>query len=126
MEWKVEFKEDVEPSDIKWFTHNCAILFVAAMKYFQERNLQFVITSLKSDRSANLKTVSKTHEEGRAFDVRSRHLNQQQIDDCVAYFEKHYKNIGAISYSTMKPAPCVYHNNHFHFQVRKDGSGIIG
>ena len=125
-EWKIQFKSDVNPRDITWFTYSCGVLFLAAIKYFQDRGWEFVVTSLKTDRSANLKTVSSTHEDGRAFDIRSRNLTELEIENLIKYFEKHYSNIGAISYSDNKARPVVYHNNHLHFQVRKDGSGIIG
>ncbi len=114
---KIQFKEDVDPMDLLNLTQNCAILLVAVHDYLNDRKLQMVITSLQSDR-ADVKSVSRTHEQGRAFDIRVRDFEKQDILEVADYFNTFYHNIAAISYRTKKPHCAVVKNDHIHFQVR--------
>jgi len=120
MSFKLEFKDDVQVKDIKIFTHNCQILFIAFMNYCQNRNVPCKITSLSSDR-ANVKAVSRTHEEGRAWDASIYGWSKHDIEDCLFHFNTYYKNIAALSASDLKPRAVIHHDNHLHFQVRPQG-----
>lgn len=112
----IKFKEDVNPLDLLQITKNCSILLLAVWDYMRDNNLEMVITSLKSDR-ANVKAVSKTHETGRAFDMRIKHLSPDQIDEISAYFNSKYRNIAAVSAKSNTPICAVVKPDHIHFQV---------
>lgn len=93
--------------------------------YITARGYEFVITDILSeeDEDKKLKRVSKSHQEGRALDVRTRDWPKKLIDQVIKHFNDIYKDDAAISASTGKPTLIVYHNNgngiHFHIQVRK-------
>lgn len=125
MGFKVEFKEDIDVGDLKFITSNLTILLRTFIDYCQKKNLPCMITSLRSDRK-NIKSVSNTHETGRAFDASVKGWDTDEIDACVHDFNRNYRNIGAISISDGVPRACIYHDSgygsHLHFQVVKDGT----
>jgi hypothetical protein len=115
----MEFKSDVNPFDLQHLQPATWILLTAVKLYCHNEKLPLVITSLISDRQGiGLKTVSKTHDSGRAFDIRSRNWTQEDVDRFVAYFNTHYYDIGALSYKDKKVRVAKHHNNHIHLQVR--------
>ena len=93
--------------------------------FITARGYEFVVTDILSEESEDkkLKRVSKSHQEGRAVDVRTRDWPKKLIDTVIEHFNNLYSNEAAISASTKKPTLIVYHNNgngiHFHIQVRK-------
>lgn len=119
------FKYDVKPGDLMFLTHNCNLLFVETLNYCQKNSLPVVVTSLISDR-VNVEAVSRTHEEGRAFDLSTQDWSKNQIIDFCDYLNKNYKNVAAISASDLKPRAAIYHDSgyghHIHVQVRRDGT----
>jgi len=121
MEFKLEFKSDVKVKDLSCLTSNCIAMFASFLEYCRKHGLRCKLTSLKSDRE-NVKSVSNTHETGRAFDASVKGWSKEEIKDCLDYFNEHYKTIAAISYGDMKPRAVVYHDagygSHLHFQVR--------
>ena len=125
MSFKVEFKDDIDVGDLKMITSNLTILLRRFIDYCQKKNLPCKITSLQSDRK-NVKSVSTTHETGRAFDASVKGWDTDEIDACVHDFNYNFSNIAAISKADLKPRACVYHDSgygaHLHFQVRKDGT----
>jgi len=112
-------KKDVEILDLLNLTENMKELLLGASWWFEMHEIEFVITSIKSDRE-NVKSVSSTHEDGRAVDIRSNHLNEKQIKRFIQFCEDNYSHIGAISAKDNVVRPCVYHDNHFHLQVRRE------
>lgn len=112
-------KKDVEILDLLDATENLKELIRGAKWYFDMQELDFVITSIYSDRE-NVKTISNTHEDFRAIDIRSKQLNEKQIKSFIQFCEDNYSHIGAISSKDLKVRPCVYHDNHFHLQVRRE------
>lgn len=79
-------------------------------------------TTLDEDQA--VKRVSITHREGRAFDIRTRGWNDQQINKFRDYFNDKYLSLGAIGISTGKPILIVHHDTgsgpHFHIQFNKN------
>ena len=112
-------KKDVEVLDLLDATENLKELIKGAKWYFDMQELDFVITSIYSDRK-NVKSVSTTHEDFRAIDIRSKHLSEKQIKRFIQFCEDNYSHIGAISAKNNVVRPCVYHDNHFHLQVRRE------
>ena len=115
---KTKFKRDVEPLDLLQLTENMRIILRVSKRFFDHHQLEFVITSIKSDREG-VKTVSTTHEEGRAVDIRSSHLTEDQIKNFLRFCDNQFSHLGAISSKDLKVRACVYHNNHFHLQARR-------
>ena len=115
---KIVFKDDVDPRDIWKFTENCRILFVEVMQYCENHDILMTITSLQSDRK-NVKSVSTTHEDGRAFDIRTGDMMPDEAMDMVLYFNHNFRNIAAISYKTKEPRCAKLAKDHIHFQVRR-------
>jgi hypothetical protein len=114
-------KKDVEILDLLNLTNNMKELLLGASWWFEMMGFEFVITSIKSDRE-NIKTISSTHEEGRAVDIRSRELNEKHIKSFIQFCEDNYSHVGAISAKDNVVRPVVYHNNHFHLQVKREKS----
>lgn len=88
--------------------------------YKIELTLTETLTTTEEDYA--LMRKSKTHSEGRAFDIRVRDLSEDFIAKFCAYFRKKYKNLGAVSngghniivYKTHGTGP------HFHVQIRRE------
>lgn len=117
---RVSFKDGVDPTDIFRFTRNCQILFVEVMRYFEINNYPLTITSLYSDRiGMSQKSISTTHFDGRAFDIRSRDLWAPDVPKIVDYFNQSYSNIAPTSITTGKKRCSVFEGDHIHFQVAR-------
>ncbi len=69
-------------------------------------------------RQDSVKAKSSTHATGRAFDIRTRHFDDETVFEMGQYFNTYYRNIAAISYSTQKPHCAVVKKDHIHFQVK--------
>ena len=122
MEFSVTFKDDVDPSDLRKLTPSCGIIMVEFINWCRHKKLPCRITSLISDRK-NVKAVSTTHEDGRAFDASTHGWDHQNIEDCTFHFNTYFRNLAAISAKDLKPRAVIYHDaglgSHLHFQVRR-------
>lgn len=67
---------------------------------------------------------STSHQEGRAFDLSIKNLNEEQITELKTVFTQVAGHIGAISLDTGLPTLIVDHDSgygrHLHFQISKD------
>lgn len=91
--------------------------------FHKDHGYIMVVTDLISTEGedAKLKRVSSSHREGRAADLRTKHLPQKFIKKLIDHFSVKYIEWAAISARTRKPALIVYHNGtalHFHVQIR--------
>jgi len=92
-------------------------------KYCSSHGMDYVITDIMSDslEDEKLKRVSKSHSEGRAWDVRTLNWPQWFREKFEKHFEKVYKDWAAVSASTGEKNLIVYHNSgfgeHFHCQI---------
>ena len=114
-------KQDVDLYDMQEWSEALLWIFAATVRYCRENNLALVITSLKSDRT-NVQAVSSTHNENRAFDIRTRDWDQPTIHKLCWFLNTNYSEWGAISKSTGKALIALYHNNHIHIQVRPNAN----
>jgi hypothetical protein len=117
----MNFKEGVDPHDLSKFQPATWILWSATILYCEEFKLPLTITSLISDRDG-IKTVSNSHQEGRAFDIRTAGWTEQSIHRFCFIMNRNYRDIAAISASDGVERAAVYHNNHIHMQVRPNVS----
>jgi len=113
----IEFKEDININDLNKFQSATWILWTATILFCEVNRLPFKVTSLISDRE-NVKAKSKTHEQGRAFDLSVKGWTEQDINRFVFLMNRDYSDIAAVSASDLEPRAVVYHDNHLHIQVR--------
>lgn len=113
----VQEYEEIKPS-LKMILEDMAL-------YCQRQDQPFVITDILSDADEDkkLKRVSKSHQEGRAADIRTRDWSQEFREKFIEHFSKLYERYAAISKETGKPRLILYHDNgiggiHCHAQVR--------
>jgi len=117
-------KEGLDPEMILYMHPNLLTILVFVVNFCYQNNVDCVVTSGIRTHAQNVsaKSKSRTHEEGRAFDLRTRNIPQNLIFDLTESAEIEFGNIGAISYKTHKSRPVVYgdenHLDHIHFQVR--------
>jgi hypothetical protein len=115
-ELKVEFTQ-IEPVLRK--------LLIEMAQWVTSKGYKFVITDLLSEKleDEKLKRVSKSHQEGRAADIRVRDWPKDLRKLFEEYFEKRYSHIAAISKKSGTPNLIEIHDNgngiHCHIQVRK-------
>lgn len=87
--------------------------------YCYTNKLPLTITSITGHVDGR---VSRSHEEGRAVDMRIRDWKKEDILKMVKYFNKKFKSIAAISSRDGVPRAAVYgdsrHLDHVHWQVR--------
>ena len=115
-ELKVEFTQ-IEPVLRK--------LLIEMAYWVTSKGNKFIITDLLSEKleDEKLKRVSKSHQEGRAADIRVRDWSKDFRKLFEEYFEKRYSHIAAISKKSGTPNLIEIHDNgngiHCHIQVRK-------
>jgi len=115
-----DIKPDVDIEDLMFLQPATLYLLGAFVVYANNLGLPVNITSICEDVQGR---KTRTHCEGRAFDVSVRGWNLLDIQNAVAYFNKNFKDIGAISSSDHKARALVYHKipggiAHFHAQTR--------
>lgn len=99
-------------------------LLIEMAEWINSKGCKFVITDLLSEEleDIKLKRVSKSHQEGRAADIRVRDWPNQLRIDFEERFEKRYSHIAAISKKSGKPNLIEIHDNgngiHTHIQIR--------
>lgn len=112
-----KLKKGVDPFDFLKLKLATIFMLEKIVEYCALSELDLVITSLISDRDG-VKTVSNTHAEGRAFDIRTRDWTEEQILNLETWANIEFKEIGAFNKAGQVRA-AVYHNRHLHFQVRR-------
>ena len=112
-------KSDVDLYDMQDWHEALLWIFAATVRYCKQNNLALVITSLRSDRE-NVQSVSSTHQENRAIDIRTRDWDLPTIHRLCYFLNTNYSDWGAIGKKSGKSTVCLYHNNHIHIQVRRD------
>lgn len=122
------FKEGQEKELIKEYQEidpRLQLLLEEMARWVVAKGYKFVITDLLSEEAEDkkLKRVSKSHQEGRAADVRVYNWPRQFRLMFEEYFEKRYSHLAAISKKTGKPNLIEIHelNNqgiHCHVQLK--------
>jgi len=117
--WNV--KPEVDIMDVTMIHENLMILLTAFIMWCHQHGKPAVVTSMISDKVYG--RVSRTHAEGRAFDISVKGWSPKEIEKFVNYFNRTFKEIAAISKSDLKPRAAVYHQvegnaPHIHLQVK--------
>ena len=94
-------------------------VMVDLYQWFNKCGYEYTITSVirKEDNISK----SSSHQTGRAFDVRMKHIKDKNfISDTVAHFNKRYSNIAAFSKSRNAPTLIIQHGegDNFHLNVQ--------
>lgn len=90
------------------------------------KNLSPVITETVTTliEDAKLKRFSKSHQQGRAFDLRTRDWPRELLKEFQDYFNSKYGKLGALSGTTLQPNLILWHDSghgeHFHVQFNKN------
>lgn len=106
------------------YVHPLLVMVMFDMhNWCNERGLPVNWTSLirTPERNKQVGSKSQTHPDGRAADLSVKKWEAWDIGDFVAHFNRKYKDIAAISSSTMKPTLVVYHVGtapHLHIQLK--------
>jgi hypothetical protein len=115
----VKFKDGVDPLDLLLLDEKLGTAIFMIETYLKENNMEFVVTSIISDRK-DVQTVSSTHKDGRAIDLRTRNWGAGEIAAFVEWSNKLFRESAAWSKSANAPLFCLYHNNHCHIQVKRN------
>ena len=119
----VNVKEDVVIEDLLSLNPKVLIVLGHFMAYAEKHNLPVTITSIISDRD-NVEAVSRTHEEGRAIDLRSSDWPEHHRLEVVEHMLHIANHYGAISASDYQRRVIIHHDykgqgGHFHLQVSR-------
>jgi hypothetical protein len=126
-------KAEVNKEDWHKVKNNLIILALAVAFYCFKRNLPLLFTSIIRDGIPGVST-SRTHIEGRAFDISVIGWAEKDILDLELWINESFK-IGAVSASSGKEVACKYEPRecwpggkikkeaHLHFQtaINKEG-----
>ena len=126
----VNYGEGVNNLDLNYMHPNLLMLFAYINAFCLENGISFNVTSIyrSEEKDKQLKAVSKTHQQGRAFDfsIRSEHgwtyekiqnlvdtLNELvNTEDLESGFANPFYGIGALSARDLSQRVIVVHNNH--------------
>lgn len=117
-------KKGVNSEDWSRVADDLALIAEFVCQYAITMKLPILFTSIIRPKIKGV-SKSKTHEEGRAFDISVRGWDRKYIDELVNLVNSSFK-VGAISASDGVEREAVYEDGvtagtapHIHFQVRK-------
>jgi hypothetical protein len=124
---EMALKPEVDVFDFLQMHPSLYAIISFVLGYCQTHQLPCLITSLMDEAEGR---VSRTHQEGRAFDVSTRGWSEFHIHRLVKMTNDKFKDIGAVSNVDLVPRAAIYHkvdggDYHFHFQVRPELPGIF-
>ena len=116
----INFKHEADQNCFLYMSPKLGEVMIAMHQWFDRGGYEFTVTSVI--RPKDKISRSSTHQTGRAFDVRMRHIEDRNfISDTVAHFNKKYSNIAAFSRSKNAPTLIIPHgegdNFHLHVQL---------
>lgn len=122
----IQFKDkETQHEFIKISTTLKDILFDMSL-WLERKGITLVVTDLLSEKGEDekLQRVSRSHQEGRAADIRVRDWPAEMRDEFEKHFEKKYSHVAAISKETGLPNLILIHEYpnqgiHAHVQVRR-------
>lgn len=116
----IKFKHESDQSCFLYIAPMLGVVMIDLYQWFTINKYEFVITSVI--RKPLDGSASSTHQTGRAFDLRAKHLDINFIKDTVNHFNQKYANIAALSASRGQPTLIIPHGegDNFHFHVQLD------
>lgn len=127
-------KEGVDSNDWNKVKNNLVLLALAVAFFCSKRGLPLVFTSIIREGIKGV-SISKTHIEGRAFDISVKGWTHKDIVDLVSWVNSIF-NIGAVSLSNGMENEVIYEPReywengdlkkeaHLHFQTGKGKDGF--
>jgi hypothetical protein len=121
----IKFKDPELLLEYQQISPTLRMILESMAKYVVAAGHSFIITDLLSEASEDkkLKRISKSHQEGRAADIRVRDWPLDFRQQFERHFEEKFKEEAAISLKTKKPNLIQIHDNgsgiHIHAQTRK-------
>lgn len=116
----IKFKHERLKDEISRLQPACLILLSGASAYCASYDLPFIITSILEEK--DVKRVSTTHEDGRAFDISVQGWSADNIVNFVKFMNHNFKSIAAISSQTGNRVAVLYHDSgygvHVHCQTK--------
>ncbi len=114
----IKFKHESDQSCFLYISPKLGEVMIDLYQWFTSCGYEFVVTSVIRKAGEG---VSRTHQTGRAFDVRAKHLDDNFVKDTLAFFNHKYQHISAFSKSKGQPTLIIAHgegdNFHFHVQI---------
>ena len=121
----VKFKDNSKRDEFYQLDDRLQFILEDLARYCEANGYDFIITDMLSDAESDFKLgrVSKSHQEGRAADIRTNCWPEEFVPKFIAFAEAAHGNSGAISLKDGKRRLVVYHNNgngiHCHIQVSR-------
>jgi hypothetical protein len=113
----IEFKKGVKANEVGQLHPSLFHILSQINLYCYSYGIPLTITSLKSDRD-KIKEQSQTHDQGRAFDIRTSSIPPLHRARLVSKLNRAYKNMGAIGSKSGASVVALDENDHIHIQVR--------
>lgn len=108
---------DVKPEDLQYMDPKLLIVLGTVVGFCHFRHFPCKLTNVRNEYK---QSVSKTHSQGRAFDISVRNLTNDQINEIISYAEDMVGYLGAITASGQQRVVVLHDagkGNHLHFQV---------
>lgn len=121
---KILFKSETEEKEFPLIRNRLRIILEDMAGDFEAEGHDFIVTDLLEEvgERDRLARVSRSHQDGRAADVRVKHLPKEFIQRIIRKFSEKYESWAALSANGGLPCLIVYHDNgngiHFHIQIK--------
>lgn len=117
--WKV--KKGVDINDIKSIDPALLLIKTYIINFGINHGVDVIFTSIINDRNGVV-SVSKTHADGRAIDLRTLNWSRGLIRTLQLELNEKFVTIGALSKDTHIPTVALFgdsrHLDHMHIQIR--------
>lgn len=120
----IQWKTPQVKARAKFMSAQCVEIMNDQAAWCQDRKIPYVVTETVTtlDEDRNLKRTSRTHREGRAWDISVRDWIETAIAEFMKEFSKRFQHVAAIGAKTGKPELIVRHvgsADHMHVQIGK-------
>ena len=114
----MNFSSDIDLNEIKCWHPQLLRVLIYLNIFCLEKGIPLHINSGLRPRYDGL-SKSRTHQEGRAIDIRTKYWTKEQQSEVVRYLSgfDHTEQIGAISKKHGGRRLGYFHDNHLHLQV---------
>lgn len=109
--------DDINMDDFLYLHPSMIFAWSKVIEYCNHKRLRLCITSIFSDRKGAINRPP--HSDFRAIDISIIGWSTQEIEDFAKFFNELFRDIGAISRSTMTPLFAFVESDHIHLQIKK-------
>lgn len=116
------FKTDDIQRRSKFMAHELQIIMDMMIEWLKERKIHAVVTETVTtfEEDEKLKRKSRTHRDGRAFDLRTHNIPEDVLNELVKHFNIAFGDMGALLPNGQRRL-CYVHgegdNRHLHVQI---------